>query len=454
MQGAFYKISEHTGHISFGALMNFPVTLAAESDQIVLGIRTLMVPCAGQNRQGVQSRVMVLSSRFSLLPEITTGPGVLNASGCAGRVHEGGYYVNWQEVAKSHLPSWNSQLLLTDGSFLQYPYWNEAYRVFHCSPVYLVYGDIQSPLAYVCILTIGAGLRIGIVQRGPVELVRGALTDEAVSSLYEWAQSHQYAFVRFNPSNADLLACLARIAPTQCSDSFPVFPGYTAAAFELVIDQKDDDRAMLAGFQSDARRQIRRGLEAGYVVRSSDGPEQFTEAWRLFIADSKRKGFTLNRPVESYLEMVRLARPHECARTYTVYSNGHAIGAAFVVRDRNTAVMLRTAAELTKPSCSALMHWVAMRDMFRAGACHYSFGPADPPVNRYYHRFRPRRVLCPPPVTMEIMPRFCHIWHAVLPGLVAIKPALRWLARSAVGRWPSRLRGMKEPAEFRKSPSV
>jgi len=34
---------EHTGCISFGAFMNFPVTLATESDQVAPGIRALMV---------------------------------------------------------------------------------------------------------------------------------------------------------------------------------------------------------------------------------------------------------------------------------------------------------------------------------------------------------------------------------------------------------------------------
>jgi len=361
---------------------------------------------------------------------------------------------NWREIDGSELPQWNRHLLRTSASFLQFPYWNEIYRSLHFKPIYLVWGDAQSPLAYVCILTVQAGLRIGLVQRGPVELAPGALTDEAVSSLCEWAKSHHYGFLRFRHSDSDLMARLAKIAPAQRFDSFPLLPGYGAGPFELVIDQKSEDRAMLAGFHHEARRQIRRALEAGYVVRSSDSPEQFAEAWPLFVACSKRKQFTMNRPVESYLEMIRLARPYECARTYTVYSDGHAIGAAFVVRDRNTAVALRAAAELRKPNCSALMHWVAMRDMFHAGVRYYSFGPASPPVSRFKDRFSPRRVLCPPPVTVEIAPRFCRIWHATLPALVAIAPGLRWLARTAAGRRPSRLRGMKGPAEFRKSPSV
>ncbi len=256
-----------------------------------------------------------------------------------------------------------------------------------------MWGDVQSPLAYLCVLTLQAGLRIGLVQRGPVELARGALTDEAVNSLFEWAKSHHYGFLRFSHSDTNLLARLRTVAPARRFDSFPPYAGYGAEPFELVIDQGGEDRAMLAGFHREARRQIRRGLEAGYIVRSSDSPEQFAEAWPLFVACSKRKRFAMNRSLESYLEMIRLARPYECARTYTVYSDGHAIGAAFVVRDRDTAVALRAAAELKKPSCSALMHWVAMRDMFHSGARYYSLGPASR-VNRFKGRFSPRRVLC------------------------------------------------------------
>ncbi len=360
---------------------------------------------------------------------------------------------DWREIDGSELPQWNRHLLRTSASFLQFPYWNEAYRSLHFKPIYLVWGDAQLPLAYVCILTVQAGLRIGLIQRGPVELAPGALTDEAVSSLCEWAESHHYGFLRFRHSDGDLLARLAKIAPAQRFDSFPLLPGYGAEPFELAIDQKSDDRALLAGFHREARRQIRRGLEAGYSVRSSDGPEQFTEAWPLFVACSKRKQFTMNRPMESYLEMIRLARPYECAHTYTVYSDGQAIGATLVVRDRNTAVALRAAAELRKPSCSALMHWVAMREMFHAGVRYYSLGPAGPPVSRFKDRFSPRRVLCPPPVTVKIAPRLCSMWNAALPGLVAIAPGLRWLARQASVRRLFRVEGVTGTAEFRRPES-
>jgi hypothetical protein len=283
-----------------------------------------------------------------------------------------------------------------------------------------------------------------------VELVRGALTDEAVSSLYAWAKAHRYVFLRFSHSDAGLLARLASLPSAQRLDAFPLYPGYAATGFELVIDEKGDDQAILAGFHREARRQIRRALDAGYVVHSSDGPEHVAEAWAIIAACSRRKRFTLHWPVELYLAMTGLARPHKCARTYTVYSEGRAIGAAFLVRDRDTAVALRAGAELKKPSCSALMHWVAMRDMFRAGVRHYSFGPVSPPVSRFKDRFSPRRVLCPPPVTVEIVPRFCRIWYTILSCLVAMAPALRWLGRTVVVRWPfgaERITGPEEVNE-------
>lgn len=346
--------------------------------------------------------------------------------------------MNWQEIPESHLASWNRRLLLTDASFVQFPYWNEAYRVLRCRSVYLAYGDLQSPLAYVCIVTIRAGLRIGVVQRGPVELVRGAPTDELVRSLCDWARAHGYAFLRFSHTDGGWLARIADLQSAHRFDSFPLYPGYASAPFELVVDNKGGERATLNGFHREARRQVRRALEAGYVVRSSDDPDQVTEAWPIFAGCSRRKGFPMHWPMESYLEMTRLARRHACVRIYTVYSGERAIAAALVVRDKNTAVALRAASELTKPSCSALLHWTAMQDVFRAGVRSYSFGSASPPVSRFKDRFHPRRVLCPPPVTVEMNPSFCRIWHAVLPGLVAVAPALRWLARAIAVSRPAR----------------
>jgi hypothetical protein len=362
--------------------------------------------------------------------------------------------LTWQEIPESDLPNWNGRLLLTGASFLQFPYWNHTYGITHFKPVYLAYGEAQSYVAYVCVLSLQIGFRIGLVQSGPVELVPGGLTGDAINSLYEWAKSRHYAFLRFSHSDADFLARLGSNQPAQRFESFPLYPGYASAQFELVIDQKDEDATTLASFHRETRRQIRRALEAGYTVRSSDGPDQFAEAWPLFLACSKRNRFTMNRSAESYLDMIRLARPVECVRTYTVYSDGQAIGAALVVRDKDTAIALRAAADLRNPSCSALVHWVAMRDMFRRGVRHYSFGPASPPVSRFKDRFSPRRVLSHPPVTVQISSHFCRIWRAALPALIAVAPALRWLARTSLLRQFSRLEGQTESAKFKQPASI
>jgi hypothetical protein len=83
-----------------------------------------------------------------------------------------------------------------------------------------------------------------------VELAPGALRDEAVSSLCEWAKSHRYGFLRFSYSDIDLLARLPRIVPAQRFDSFPVYPGYGAAPFELMIDQKSGGSSDAGGVSS------------------------------------------------------------------------------------------------------------------------------------------------------------------------------------------------------------
>jgi hypothetical protein len=63
---------ERTGCISFGALMNFPVTLAAESDQVVLGILALMAPESlvmnfdcGERAAGLAAPTVALQDLFA-----------------------------------------------------------------------------------------------------------------------------------------------------------------------------------------------------------------------------------------------------------------------------------------------------------------------------------------------------------------------------------------------------
>ena len=51
--------------------------------------------------------------------------------------------MNWREIDRSELPQWNRHLLRTSASFLQFPYWNEGFRLPHCKPIYLVWGDAR-----------------------------------------------------------------------------------------------------------------------------------------------------------------------------------------------------------------------------------------------------------------------------------------------------------------------
>lgn len=73
-----------------------------------------------------------------------------------------------------------------------------------------------------------------------MELVPGALTDEVLGSLCEWAKSRHYAFLRFSHTDPDLLQRLATIVSAQHMDCRALYLGYGAGPFELVIDQQSE----------------------------------------------------------------------------------------------------------------------------------------------------------------------------------------------------------------------
>lgn len=351
---------------------------------------------------------------------------------CPPRLEAAALPAAWVEIVPQELPAWNGRLLQTDASVLQYPYWEEPYRRMHVWPRYLVWES----RAYVCVLTAGLPhLRVGLITRGPVALAPGEqVPEEALCGLRDWARSAGYMFLRFTHSDAALLDRIASLGPSDRFDAFPLHEDGPVRYHELIVDQLPDDRQMLAGFDREARRKIRRAEAVDYRFRWSDSAESLAELWPLFADCARRKGFRFYRPVEGYLDLVRYAQPYQCARIYAVELNGKTVGACLIVRDRSTAWCLLAAlypeALQGWPSPSVLLHWRAMRDMFRLGAVHYNFGPGAGGVGQFKQQFMPRRNTYPPPVSLAINEPLYRLWlRGVLPAAQALKPALRALAR-------------------------
>lgn len=338
-------------------------------------------------------------------------------------------HTGWTTIPQQELASWNQRLLQTDASLYQYPYWNEPFRRMYFSPQYLVYRSQNEPNAYVCILTIGLPrLKIGLVHRGPVSLGSGlAVSSSALEYLYQWAKDAGYIFLRFSHSDPEYLERIAVLGYSERTDSFPF---YRDLSEELMIEQVEDDAQMLASFQPVARRKIKKASTVGYEISVSDSPEAFEAVWPLFQGLSKRKGFRY-RPLASYLDLIRLARSQQCVRIYAAHLEGNPVGAILIIRDRiNSCYMsgaLDTDALQGQESPSCLLHWRAMRDLYRLGVRYYFLGTRSGLVYRFKQQFRPTERVIPPPVILVINRAGYRLWSGAVRNLMLLWPRFKKL---------------------------
>lgn len=339
----------------------------------------------------------------------------------------------WFEIRQCDLPVWNDVLLGTDTWLYQYPFWNEPYRPLWLTPRYLAWGSRDEPLAYVCILTVGfRPAKIGLVFRGPTSLQSGVpIPSAALLDLLDWTRSEGYMFVRFTHSDAEVLDQIASFSHAEHADAFPYFLDYPVLSPDFVVEQCVTEDQTLAGFDREARRKIRRGLETGYEFRSDDSPEALAQMWPLYQECSERKHFRLERPLSVYMEMMRLARPHHGARLYSVWLHGKLVGSTLVVRDRASAHCVLAAFEADHRQSAAFLHWKSMRDMYRLGATRYNLGPGPGSLARFKQQFSRYPVAYPGVLTVVLKKNCFRVWRkAIFPIAKSLRPMLRSIVSS------------------------
>src|SRR2546428_2262241 len=306
----------------------------------------------------------------------------------------------WTSIQPEQAAEWNRRLLGTAASVYQYPYWNEPYRPLHLSPTYLVYGDHACPAAYVCVLSVRVpGGRIGLALRGPVVLGGETSLEPAWESLTRWARDSGYIFVRFSNSNAGLLDSIAGVGRSERVDPFPFFRDTPA---DVVVELRHDEQAMLASFSRNAHKDIRKASEAGYEVREAP-PNAFADAWPMFQAHARRKGFRYNRPLSSWLEMIRLGQPYGCVGCHSVDLRGRRMAAFLMYRDGTTVhgISAVDAAALDRrPNPSALIHWQLMRHYRVLGCTYYDLGADTGSLYHFKQKFHPVKQQTSAPLTL------------------------------------------------------
>lgn len=303
-----------------------------------------------------------------------------------------------------------------EAHLLQFPFWNEALRKVHFQPCYLRFGPAEDPDYYACVLTVGLlGLRIGLLQRGPVALRPDCpLRTAVVPGLLAWARHTGHFCLRLTHHDRVLLDAITASSAGVREDPFPF---YRDAAEELLVEQLDDDQRMLLSFQQIARQEIKAAGRIGYEIKFSDTAEALAKYWTLFQSLADRKGFQY-RPFSSYQELIRLGREFGCVRLYVALSGGQPVEAILVVRDRTTAHYMSGALDMTalqgRPSPSCALHWKAMRDFYHLGVRYYNLGSRSGPVYQFKRKFHPIERVNPPPATLVVNQGLYRLWTLVV----------------------------------------
>lgn len=337
----------------------------------------------------------------------------------------------WSEVRPQHLARWNDILAGTKTSLYQYPFWNEPYRPLWITPRYLAWGTPAHPLAFVTILTLGFGpAKIGLVFRGPTRMQAGeAFPPAMISDLLAWARNQGYIFIRFTHSDPEVLSQLAAAGHAEDFDACPYLLDYPIQSKDYIVEQFEDDADTLASFDREVRRKVRRATEAGYGFHADDSAEALAQIWPLYQECARRKQFRLERPLSGYMETMRLAAVHNCARLYSVRWNGKLVGSTLVFRDRTTAHCHLAAFDAAHRQSAAFLHWHSMRDMYRMGARLYNLGPGPRSLACFKQQFCPYPVSYPGPLTMVLKEGWFRLWRkAVIPVAKQMRPFLRQIA--------------------------
>jgi hypothetical protein len=276
-------------------------------------------------------------------------------------------------------------------------------------------------------------------MRGPVALgPSGIVPADALCDLYQWAASNRYIFIRFTHADTALLDSLEACGPSRRLDACPFHLDRSVAMHDLVIEQAEDDNAMLSGFDREARRKIKRALEADYDLRVGTSSSDLAEVWHVFLNFFDRKGIRFNLPLDGFLEAARLAESHDCLRVYSAWLDQKPLEALIVFRDKHTALCQFAALDIEalgkRPSPSVLLHWFAMRDLHRMGALHYNLGPGTGSLLQFKQQFRPLQVTYPAPVTAVINKPLYLLWSSlVLPSVRVLKPCAAWIVKHLRG---------------------
>ena len=283
-------------------------------------------------------------------------------------------------------------------------------------PIYLKYIDRERNItAFVCLISFQlAGVKCAALVDGPVVFGEHGRSEEAGNALIGWFRSHGYAFIRMSHTDPSAINLFASAPEAVVENPLPFIPRYGA---ECVMDLQADDSTMLAGFQRDARKNIRRACKAGCVVRRSSEFKDFQKLWGLFTNRAREKGFRFGN-LKRYEDIFALGARDGLVRLYTAYYNEQPIYPVMVLRGHAEAYGLIAALDTKAlgeyPSPCCLVQWTIMREYRDLGCLQYNIGQPTGGVYTFKQKFHPVKTAPPATVTLVLRQTLYRIWTRVI----------------------------------------
>jgi lipid II:glycine glycyltransferase (peptidoglycan interpeptide bridge formation enzyme) len=236
-----------------------------------------------------------------------------------------------------------------------------------------------------------------------------------VESLTSWARKIGFAFLRVLHYERHCIDSFSALPKSDTRSNW--FPFNAPPKENLIVHQRPDESEMLSGFQKIARQEIKAAREYGYEIQITRDSRALCEIWHIFQKQGRQKGITYGS-VDKYALLMDKAKPQGLADLYVARLSGKVVYAALICKGSRSAYHLIGAldrdAMSDAPTPSCLLHWTAMRDVYRQGITEYNLGTRSGPVYAFKRKFRPEQREVPSPVSIICSPLKFHVWTALL----------------------------------------
>ena len=222
-----------------------------------------------------------------------------------------------------------------------------------------------APVSLLTAPSLGArGRRFGYVARGPA--AGSAAMPEALEELVEVVRDLNLTFLRVEPEIEQGWS-----PPSGWVQGPATQPEHTS-----ILDISTDPAALLAGFKSKTRYNIRLAEKKGVEVELSDDIEAFG---RLSKLTSARHGINL-ATTDYYRAVHRLFAPDDGCRLYLARHQGAPLAGIMVLRFGGRATYLFGASgpEGRHLMPAYLLHWRALQELHAAGDVEYDLWGLPP----------------------------------------------------------------------------